>query len=458
MAQTRRQFLQTTWGAGAVLAGGCAGLPRRALQGKPAGARLNVAMIGVGGRGQANWSAVCESGERLVALCDVDEGALLACREKVAVTNPGVRLYKDFRVMLEAERSLDAVFISTPDHGHAVQAAWALDKGCHVYVEPPVARTLREVRLLGGMAASRGLILRMGDQGCRAAEALRAVALLKSGIIGEVSEIHAWTGRPVWPQGVRRPEGSDVVPGSLDWDLWLAGAPLRPYKHNVYHRFNWRGWHDFGTGALGDAGCHLLNVPFRALGLAAPASVEAVEVTERQSETYPKSSQVRFGFAARGRKAPPVTLDWYDGNRKPKADGMEPVTATFDLLPGSGCLLVGDRGVWLVGDDAGTRHYLALRGEANVVDFEKHEACKGETLPEPTPLQQAFLQAVRDGQSGFAEPEVMRPLMECVLAGCVAQRVDGPLTWNSRKARFDGNAEAERLTASASREGWACPQ
>lgn len=460
MVETRRDFLQTAAaGTAAWLAGGCASRPRQARRGtRVRSGRLNVAMIGVGGRGQANWRAVCESGDRIVALCDVDEQLLLASQEKVALTNPAVRLFKDFRVMLETERSIDAVFISTPDHGHAVQAAWAMEKGCHVYVEPPLAHTLDEARHLREMAKARGLILRLGDQGSAAPEHRRAVALLRSGIIGTVCEIHAWTGRPVWPQGVKRPEGSDPVPASLDWDLWLAGAPLRPYKANVYHRFNWRGWSDFGTGALGDGGCHLMNVPFRALDLAAAETIEAVNLAGRETETYPKASRVRFGFAARGRRQPAVTLDWYDGNRKPQLERMTQVSAAFELLPGSGCLLVGDAGVWLVGDDLGTRHFVALRGDEQVVDFEKHPACASESMPEEGPsLQQAFLDAVREDDAAFAEPAFVGAMTETVLAGCVAQRVGGALTWSSRKQRFRGHAEADRRVSEPSREGWACP-
>ena len=457
MSQTRRDFLMAAGlCAGAVWSGGCsslrqAGLARR----KRSGDRLNVAVIGVGGRGQANWKAVCEADERIVALCDVDETCLLAGREKVAQANPGVRLYKDFRVMFEMESDLDAVFISTPDHGHAVQASWAMDNGCHVYIEPPLARTLGELRFLREKAEACGVILRLGDQGSAMPEFRRAVQILQTGLIGEVTQVHAWTGRPVWPQGCKRPAGSDPVPVTLDWDLWLGGAPLRPFKDKVYHRYNWRGWHDFGTGALGDAGCHLLGLPFRALELGVPLSVEALDVTERVAETYPKASHLRYVFGARSRHQPAVTIDWYDGNWKPKTDVMSQVTAAFGQLPGSGCLLVGARGVWLVADDSGKRHYVALQGENRVVDFEKHPSCaSAAVLPEGPGLQREFLAAVRGNDRHIAEKACVFPMMESVLAGCVAQRVRGPLAWNSRKCRFKNNAEADQVMASEPRSGW----
>lgn len=460
MSETRRNFLRSALGSGLLLTGGCLNFSRNrgGVRKKGAGERLNVAVIGVGGRGQANWSAVCEAGERIAALCDVDESALLAARERVAVTSPGVRLYKDFRVLFEAERGVDAVFISTPDHSHAVQAAWAMEKGCHVYIEPPLARTLGELRYLREKADACGVTMRLGDQGSTTAEFRRAVELLQSGIIGEVTEVHAWTGRPVWPQGVKRPEGSDLVPVTLDWELWLGGSPVRPFKDKVYHRYNWRGWHDFGTGALGDVGCHLLNIPFRALGLGMPQSVEAVDVTERQDETYPKASHLRFAFKARARHQPPVTLDWYDGNWKPKAEQMPQVAAAFDPLPGSGCVLVGARGVWLVADDIGLRHYVALRDEKKVLESDKHEACASlAEMPGGPGLQHEFLAAVRAGSGKSAEQACMTAMMETVLTGCVAQRVPGRLAWNSRKCRFEGNEEADRLVAPAPREGWSCP-
>ncbi len=457
MVRTRRDFLRAAAGSGLMLAGGCLGFPRSSggEQKKSAGERLNIAVIGVGGRGQANWGAVCEAGERIVALCDVDESVLLACREKVAQTSPGVRLYRDFRVLFEAESGIDAVFISTPDHGHAVQAAWAMSKGCHVYMEPPLARTLGEVRFLEEKASSCGLTLQLGDQGSATGESKRAVQILESGLIGAVTEVHAWTSRPVWPQGVKRPEGSDPLPVTLDWDLWLGGAPVRPFKDKVYHRYNWRGWHDFGTGALGDAGCHLLNIPFRVLGLGAPLSVEALDVTERQAETYPKASHLQFEFKARERRRPPVTLDWYDGNWKPKAEQMPQVTAAFGQMPGSGCLLVGENGVWLVADDTGLRHYVALRGEERVVDSEKHEACAAVVaVPRGVGLQREFLDAVRGGHRDSSPRTCLIQMQESVLAGCVAQRVHGRLEWNSRKCRFDNNREANLLVAPESRKGW----
>ncbi|MEI7900066.1 MAG: Gfo/Idh/MocA family oxidoreductase, partial [bacterium] len=429
MRQTRRAFLVAAGlFSGATGAGGCRSFFRSGgTRRKSVGERLNIGVIGVGGCGQANWSAAYEAGENIAAMCDVDETALLMGREKVATACPSVRLYKDFRVMFDAEKGLDAVVSSTPDHGHGMQAAWAMGHGCHVYVEPPLARTLREVRFLEEKARACGVVTQLGDQGSAAPAFRRAVEVLATGLIGKVSEVHVWTGCPVWPQGVNRPDGSDRVPTTLDWDLWLGGAPVRPYKSKAYHRFNWRGWHDFGTGALGDVGCHLMNLPFRALGLAAPVSVEALDCTERFVETYPKASKVCFDFAARGKHRPPVKLWWYDGNWKPASERMPQVVAAFRQVPSTGCLLVGERGVWLAADDTGTRHYLALQGEERVTDSEKHEACKAvpETLPRVQGQQRDVFDAIRNGKRPCSDLAHAAPLTESVVAGWVAQRVPG---------------------------------
>jgi predicted dehydrogenase len=461
MMTTRRAFIAQTAAAVAAsaAAGGCRSLFRPAARGagrRAASGRLNIGVIGVGGRGSANLSAALEAGETIAALCDVDETSLLAGREKVAGRCPEVRLYKDFRVLFDTERDLDAVLISTPDHGHAMQASWALDKGCHVYVETPLARTLREVRHLQEKARACGVVVQVGDHGSATEEFRRAVEVLHSGLLGKIAEAHVWTSRPVWPQGLNRPEGSDPVPASLDWDLWLGGAPVRPFKSKVYHRFNWRGWQDFGTGALGDAGTQAMGLAFRVLGLEAPVAVEATATSERLAETYPKSSTVRFDFAARGRRLPPATMQWYDGNARPAAELMPQVVAAYGQVPPSGSLLVGEKGVWVTTDDSVTRHALALSGEERVRDFEKHEACLAVPAAPPhvKSHQQEFFDAVRNGGSTYSGMAYAVPVTECVLAGCVAQRVPGRLEWNGRKGRFANSAAANLLVASAPREGW----
>ena len=458
---TRRAFLATASVAGgAALSGGCFNLFGRggrsvALRG--ADRRLAVGLIGVGGRGAANLAAACEADVTVAALCDIDETALLAAREKVSKRSPGVRLYRDFRVMLDAEKTLDAVILSTPDHGHGVQISWALQKGCHVYVEPPAVRTLAELRHVRAQAQACGAVVQVGDSVGASEEYRRASEVLQSGLLGAITEVHVWTSRPVWPQGIRRPEGSDPVPATVDWDLWLGGAPSRPFKSKVYHRFNWRGWTDFGTGALGDAGGPAMGLAFRVLRLGAPVAVEATEIAERLQETYPKSSEVRYAFDARGKHLPAVSLQWYDGGRKPAEELMPQVLATYGQVPSSGCLFVGEKGLWVTTDETGTRHALALRGEQRVWDFEKHEACLAVPKTElrvKSPLQ-AFFDVLLNGGKPDSGLEAAAPVTECVLAGCVAQRVPGRLEWNSRKGRFARREDANLLVTPMFRDGWA---
>lgn len=441
-----------------MLAGGClsrftsgSAAPRRL----GAQERLNIGVIGVGGRGASNLAAAYRAGENIAALCDVDETALMEGRERVAERCAGVRLYRDFRVMFEAEKRLDAVFVSTPDHMHGIQAAWAIARGIPVYLESPLVRTLGELRELQARAQASGVLVQLGHQGSAADEFRRAVEAVGSGVIGQVAEAHVWTTRPVWQQGMARPEGRDPVPDTLDWDLWLGVAPARPYKSKVYHRFNWRAWHDFGTGALGDGGPHLLNLPFRALGLEPAIAAEAEESAERSSETFSKSSRVRFEFAARAER-PAVTLIWYDGGLKPPAELMPQVTAARGQVPDAGCLLVGNKGVWLSTDDLGRKNELALTGEARLVDAEKHEACAAVpvTLPRVTSQQQEFLNAVRSGGRTYSDLPHVAPLAESILVGCVAQRLAGTLEWNSRKGRFTKRDDANSLVAPSFREGW----
>ncbi len=456
----RRKFIKAAAGmAAAALGGGCRSLFRRGAPQavrQASGAAPAVACVGVGGRGALNLAAVCAAGGRPVALCDVDETLLLAARERLAQSAPDVRLYRDFRVLLESERTLDAVVVSTPDHGHGIQAAWALEKGCAVYLETPLVRTLGELRRLREQARARRAVVMAGDTGRATGEFRRAVELVASGLLGTVSEIHAWTSRPVWPQGMARPEGSDRVPPELDWELWLCGAEARPFKNKAYHRFNWRAWHDFGTGALGDAGTQMLGLPFQALELGPPAMAEASGMGEPARETYPRGSTVRFVFPSRGKRRPAVTLQWYEGLCRPAADRLPEVLSASGPLPASGCLLVGDKGVWLASGDSGTRHALALSGEGRLTDFERHEAglAIAQALPRAAGQMEEFLGAVRHGKETFSSLSALTPVTECLLVGCAAQRAPGVLAWESARGRLTVNGAACGLAEPALRAGW----
>ncbi|MEI2724886.1 MAG: Gfo/Idh/MocA family oxidoreductase [Verrucomicrobiota bacterium] len=331
---TRRQFLYTTALAGAAALTGCATRAPRRLA---AGEKLNIGVVGAGGKGASDTDH-CAS-ENIIALCDVDMATLAKRKEKY----PDARIYQDWREMLKQEKTLDAVIVSTPDHLHAIVAATAIRMGKHVYCQKPLVQTVYEARLLRKLAKQFGVVTQMGNQGSAEDGLRRAVEVVQAGLIGPVREVHVWSNRPVWPQGMERPEGTDPVPATLDWDGWIGPAKMRPFKQGVYHTFKWRGWQDFGTGALGDMACHTANMPFRALKLGYPTEVEAW-TSPINKESYPLKSKIRFLFPAREGLVP-VNFWWYDGgNPKPDnpyahdGNNKPPTSVTADVEA-----MMGDR-------------------------------------------------------------------------------------------------------------------
>jgi predicted dehydrogenase len=321
-------------------------LPRHVLGGPgntPPSEKLNIAGIGVGGRGADDLREL--ESQNIIALCDVDEARAADTFKRY----PNARKYKDFREMLDKEdKNIDAVVVATPDHVHAVASMAAIKRGKHVYCEKPLTHSVYEARMLAEAARKAGVATQMGNQGQASEETRVTCETIWDGAIGQVREVHVWTDRPLngindvyWPQGVDRPKDTPPVPGTLAWDLWLGPAPYRPYNR-AYLPFVWRGWWDFGTGALGDIGCHELDPVFRALKLGHPTSVEAC-CTRVNDETYPVASRVTYEFPARGDMAP-VRVNWYDGGMKP------PRPAELDegaLWGTGGTLYVGDKGKML---------------------------------------------------------------------------------------------------------------
>lgn len=304
-----------------------------------------LALLGTGGSATALLRYFSESGAQIAAICDVDERELHAARDLLAPRFPSLQLFQDYRVMLNTPGQLDGVVIATPDHGHALQALCALRAGCHLYLETPVTHTLAELAALTAEARRARRHVFCGELHTGCDPALRAQAALATGVIGKISQVHAWSSGPIWPQGGEPPIGSDPVPSGLAWDLWLAGAQPRPYKRFVYHKFNWRGWCDFGGGALGDAGCQLLSFPYTVLGLSAPESVTRLTAQGGTAASYPKSSTLRWTCKSAAQRNQ-VELFWYDGGEMPAADLLAPATATLGRSPATGVLLVGEHGTW----------------------------------------------------------------------------------------------------------------
>ena len=281
---SRRSFMigAAGVGAGALFSG-------RATAAPP----MKVAMIGLGGMGRANFRIAQELGLEIVALCDVN----LRAAKSAAKECPEARVYQDYYALLERESAVEGVIIATPDHHHAFATMAALERGKHVYCEKPLTHSVYEARMIAEAAKAAGVATQMGNVG-QASDSVRDIAeCLWAGAIGPVRAAHVWSDRPIWPQGLERPKEEERIPREFDWERWLGPAPARPF-HHAYHPFRWRGWYDFGTGALGDIGCHALHPVFKQLKLKHPTHVEATS-TNLFEETFPQGSIVRYSFAAR---------------------------------------------------------------------------------------------------------------------------------------------------------------
>ena len=353
---SRRSFMGTAAGATA----GIMIVPRHVLGGTGFQApsdTVNVAIVGYKhGMGTSNLMNVVKS-DNIVALCDCDESDAAAAamkRRGTADKFPKAILHKDFRVMLEKQKDIDAVLIATPDHTHAVIAMAAMQLGKHVYVQKPLTRTISEARALTEAARKYKVVTQMGNQG-HSEEGLRLMQeWLDAGAIGQVREVQCWTNRPIWPQGMPRPTETMAVPDGLDWDLWIGPTQMRAF-HKTYHPFGWRAWQDFGAGAMGDMGCHVMDAAFTILKLGSPTSVVTSEAFNflppapgqggfgqrvAYNDSYPPASIIHMSFPGRG-NMPPVKLHWYDGGLLPeRPEDLEPERK----LPESGTIFIGDKG------------------------------------------------------------------------------------------------------------------
>jgi predicted dehydrogenase len=405
--------------------------------------KLNIAAVGIGGMGQ-NYIAGCET-ENIVALCDVDTDYAAKVFEKY----PKAARYKDYRVMLEKEKSIDAVIVGTPDHTHAVISMAAMELGKHVYCAKPLTRTITEARLLAKTAREKKLATQMSVQSCASDDSLTVAEWVQSGAIGPVREVHIWSDRPVWPQGIERPAETPPVPAHLDWKLWLGPAPDRPY-HPIYHPFNFRGWFDFGTGALGDMACHALHVVFTALKLEQPTSVHASTSfqmvpapkekadeswmrarTLKLTETFPSASHVTWDFPARA-GLPPVRLHWYDGGIRPS-----PPTALRNgkRFGADGLMFVGDNGVLLSEFTGGKPH---IAGNEGARPPEK-------TLERTIGHYAEWIAACKGGKPARCEFGFGSLLTEVALLGVIAQRTKRYLEWDAAAGRFTNDTEANGM-------------
>lgn len=431
MGQTnRREFLKTTAMAGV----GLLVAERSWAKDDPApDQKVRFACIGVSGKGESDTGDAAHLGE-LVAICDVDENTLASSAKKYPKAKP----YTDYRKMLdEMEKSIDAVTVSTPDHHHAPAAAMAMKMGKHCFCQKPLTHSVWEARRLGEIAREHKVATQMGNQGTANSKLRQNAALIRAGMLGTVKEVHVWTNRPIWPQGDARPSEMLPVPSNLHWDLWLGPAPERPYAKG-YHPFAWRGWWDFGTGALGDMACHTMNMPFMALDLRNPISVVA-ESAGHNKDSYPKWSVIHYEFAATDTR-PALTLVWYDGGKLPSADlldGKQPES--------SGSLVIGEKGrLYSPGDSGDSRVLLGGASETEV------------TFPQSPGHFEEFIRAIKGGEPAMSNfPNYAGPLSETVLLGNLAVWAEGKkIEWDGRRLRATNAPEVEHIVRPRFREGW----
>ena len=483
----RRDFIRTTSLAAGALAFGVPTL----LRGQNLNSKLNIACIGIGGKVTSDTDAC--AGENIVALCDVDSGSEAYAMQTQKY--PSAKFFKNYQQMLNQIGSqIDAVTVSTPDHMHAIIASAAMKMHKAVYCQKPLTQTIYEARYLRKMARDKKVVTQMGNQGSAADGLRRAVETIQDGLIGQVHQVHVWTNRPVWPQGMDRPVGDDPVPTTLDWDTWIGPAPMRPYKDAQYTPFVWRGWQDFGTGALGDMACHTVNMPFRALNLGYPTEIEASPLSVMNKESYPVGSKIRFQFPQRKAHLPAVhphlfhhyttieqdavTLFWYDGGQVDKdargghdLSNKPPVELTADIValrgevPESGCLLIGDGGTVFSPDDYGSSFFVKLKGEEKYVHYLKHPAMAlyEERIPRnsfgksngPAHAQE-WLTAVKENKPElcYSRFEITSRLTEIMLLGCVSLRVGKKIEWDGPKMVAKNCPEAAPFIRRENRAGW----
>jgi predicted dehydrogenase len=418
-------------------------LPRRVLggDGQSPSDRLNIASIGIGGQGGGLLGNPAFTTQNIVALCDADSNRCAQIGKKF----PGAELFKDYRVLLEKRKDVDAVIVATPDHMHAPVTMAALKAGKHVYVEKPMAHSIEECRLLAKVARETRRVTQVGNGG-HAGEGIRLTReWIRAGAIGAVREIHCWSDRPgtFWKQGLERPAETPPVPAHLDWDLWLGAAPERPY-HPCYVPVKWRGWFDFGTGAMGDMAVHNMDPAFYALDLGAPAAAEA-QTSPLPKETFPLWEIITYEFAAAGDR-PALKLLWYDGGKTPpRPEALDEGTKISD----NGICFVGTKGVILCGGWSGPP---ALFPKGLRDGF----APPAPSIPRSPGHQKEWVQACKeqkpeDSKAGFA---YSGPYTEALLVGNLAVRLQKRIEWDGEAMKAKNAPEADALIRKAYRKGF----
>ncbi|MDX2248813.1 MAG: Gfo/Idh/MocA family oxidoreductase [Bacteroidia bacterium] len=479
---SRRQFVKST----ALAAVGLTIVPRHVL-GRgfvPPSDKLNIAAIGCGGKGYGDIRNAWNNGaENVTALCDVDTSSASRARELL----PNAKFFKDFRVMLEEMKNdIDAVTISAPDHIHAVAALAAMQMGKHVYVQKPLTHNIRETRMLTEAARKYKVVSQMGNQGASNPGQQQMIEWFNKGLIGKVHTVHVWTNRPVWPQGIPVPTEKPAMPDHLsksDWDLFIGPADYVDY-HPLYHPFKWRGWWNFGTGALGDMGCHLMDPPFRVLGLGYPTEVECSVgqvftqdwVPEHIPEGCPPSSYVQLSFGPTEKNKSAIKMIWSDGGIRPFHPDLIPAADWLgENGSANGVMMIGTKGIMTCGVYGLTPQVYLKSGEKIAMPEDYHTSNPNEKLPEYG-HQVSWTQACKAGfdsnehKALTSSFDYSGPMTETVLMGNLAirsyalgksnsnGRIDyygrKKLLWDGQNMKITNFDEANQFVGRQYRKGW----
>ncbi|MCR9062740.1 MAG: Gfo/Idh/MocA family oxidoreductase [Cytophagales bacterium] len=477
-ASSRREFIKNS-----AIASSFFIVPRNVLGGKgfiSPSDQLNLAAIGAGGKGRSDiMNASVKGRERVVALCDVDFSGSAA----ESVKNfPKAKLYADYRVMLDEIKDIDALTISTPDHVHGPAAKFAMDRGKHVYVQKPMTHNIREARVLTQLARTQKVVTQMGNQGGSNPYLDLVKGWVDSGKLGKISKVQIWTNRPVWPQGGEMPKpDASLKPKDMNWDLWLGPAEYKPYTPNL-HPFNWRGWWDYGTGALGDVGCHLIDIPFRTLGLHYPTDAECSVASvyskmwnaDYHPEGCPPSSFITLHFGATAKSKSPIEMAWSDGGIRPSHPDIIP--ANDDIGgPGSynGVLIIGEKGI--ISTNINDSSPLTPKLYMNDGTTEFGPTGRDETEPE-NGHQRKWVDACKAGFNSKEHKALTSsfdyagPMTETVLMGNLAIRsymlrkenekgkldffARKKLLWDGENMRITNLEEANQFVTRTYRKGW----
>lgn len=403
--------------------------------------KLRIAAVGCGGQAAADLRAMKR--EDLVALCDVD------AKRASDVFNalPDAPKYTDYREMLEKEQNnIDAVLVAVPDHMHAPAALMAMEMGKHVYVEKPMAHCINDCRRMGKMAKEKGIVTQMGNQGHSWRGVYELTEMVEKGWIGDVKEVHCWTNRPTWPQGIERPTETPPIPETLAWNNWLGPANERPY-HPAYCPRDWRGWWDFGCGALGDMGCHILDASYSSLKLEIPTVITA-EQSDHMKETGPKSSVITMKYPARG-DMPPVTITWHDGGNLP--DWPDSIGEDVELGDGDGgTLMIGSKAMVTCGT-YGTRPTILDADMAAAWEEEVGDR-RGDYINDNH--QRNWIEACKEGKKANSDFTYAAPFTEMVLLGNLTLRTGEPIEYDPAKMKVTSSEKANGFLADPQREGW----